>query len=73
MINYSVYAPMISPPHNPTRVHTKASVGALTFPSLVSPINSSGREMEAATYKIGVKIKVEIINCHFKVFSIFSF
>ncbi len=64
---------MISPPQSPTKVQTKASVGVLSAFFVLSPIKWSGREMAAATYKIGVKSKVEIINCHFKVFSIFSF
>ena len=36
-VYYSVYAPMISPPHNPTRVQTKASVGVLSAPLVLSP------------------------------------
>ena len=72
LIIYSVNAPIINPPHNPTNVQSHASTGDLlshtnyyVYASLcgyVKNYKSSGREMAAARYKTGVKIMVEIIS-----------
>jgi len=71
-VMYSVNAPIINPPHNPTNVQSHASTGDLlshtsydVYASLcgyVKNYKSSGREMAAARYKTGVKIMVEIIS-----------
>lgn len=58
------------PPQRPTNVHPKASTGVFSYKAIKKV---SGREIIAATYKRGVKSTVEMINCHFKVDSIFSF
>lgn len=58
---YSVKSPMISPETSPMTVQTQAHQGALTlYPE--SPTSLVGRVSSAATHKVGIRAKVEIIN-----------